>query len=316
MSAPLRRQSDVAEGSVSVEIARGVGPARVDIAYEQFGEPGLPPVLLVMGLGTQMLGWPDGFCAALAARGTHVIRFDNRDIGLSSHLTDVPAPDVAAALRGDTSSASYTLSDMAADTTGLLEALGLDSAHLVGASMGGMIVQTAAIEYPRRVRSLTSIMSSTGDRSVGQPTRRALAALMSPPASTRAEAIERTVSILRVIGSPAFDFDEAELRWRTGLAYDRAHDPVGVGRQFVAIAASGDRTASLRSVSVPALVVHGADDPLVDVSGGRAIARTIPGAELVVFDGMGHHLPRELWAEIARRIGELVQRAEGLWTHS
>jgi pimeloyl-ACP methyl ester carboxylesterase len=301
---------------MTVEISRGVGPARIDMAYERFGEPELPPALLVMGLGTQMLGWPDGFCAALAARGMHVIRFDNRDIGLSSHLTGVPAPDVGAALHGDSSSASYRLSDMAADTIGLLDALGLDSAHLVGASMGGMIAQTVAIEYAHRVRSLTSIMSSTGDPSVGQATQRALAALLSPPAATRAEAIDRTVSIVRVIGSPGFELDEDDLRRRTGLAYDRADDPVGVARQLVAIAASGDRTAALRSVSVPTLVLHGADDPLVDVSGGRATAGAIPGAELVVLNGMGHHMPQELWAEITRHIGELVQRAEALRAHS
>jgi pimeloyl-ACP methyl ester carboxylesterase len=295
---------------VSVEIARGVGPARIDIAYERFGDPGSPPVLLVMGLGTQMLGWPDGFCEALAGRGFHVIRFDNRDIGLSSHLTDAPPPDVRAALQGDSSTASYTLSDMAGDVVGLLDALGLESAHLVGASMGGMIAQTLVIEHPECVRSLTSIMSSTGDQSVGQATRRALAALLSPPAATRAEAIERTVAIVRVIGSPGFDLDEAELRWRTGIAYDRSNDPVGLARQLVAIAASGDRTSALRSVSVPALVLHGADDPLVDVSGGRATAAAIPGAELIVFDGMGHNLPRELWAEIARRIGEFAGRVE------
>jgi pimeloyl-ACP methyl ester carboxylesterase len=295
---------------MSVEIARGVGSAGIDIAYERFGEADIPPVLLLMGLGTQMLGWPDGFCEALVGRGLHVIRSDNRDIGLSSHLTDAPAPDLGSIFRGDTSSASYTLSDMAADTIGLLDALGLESAHLVGASMGGMIAQTTAIEHPRRVRSLTSIMSSTGDPTVGQATREAMAALLSPPAGTREEAIERTLSILRVIGSPGFELDEADVRWRTGLAFDRAHDPTGVARQLAAIAASGDRTAALRSVSVPTLVLHGADDPLVNVSGGRATAAAIPGAELVVLDGMGHHLSRELWAEIARDIGELVARAE------
>ena len=295
---------------MSVETARGVGPARLDIAYERFGDPTLPPLLLIMGVGTQMLGWPDGFCAALAARGVHVIRLDNRDIGLSTHLTDAPPPDMRAVMTGDTSSASYRLSDMAGDVVGLLDGLELDGAHLVGASMGGMIAQTVAIEHPSRVRSLTSIMSNTGDRSVGQATPQALAALLSPPAATREQAIERTVSILRVIGSPGFDLDEADLRWRTGLAFDRSNDPVGVARQFAAIVASGDRTAALRSLAVPTLVIHGADDPLVNVSGGRATATAIPGAELVVYDGMGHHLPRELWAEMARRIGELVERAE------
>jgi pimeloyl-ACP methyl ester carboxylesterase len=295
---------------MSVEIARGIGPSRLNIAYERFGDPDRPPVLLLMGLGTQMLGWPDGFCQAVAERGVHVIRFDNRDIGLSTHLTNAPAPDIAAIFRGDTSSASYTLSDMAGDTIGLLDALGLESAHLVGASMGGMIAQTVAIEHPRRVRSLTSIMSTTGDPSVGQPTREAMAALLSPPAATRAAAIDRTLSILRVIGSPGFELDEADVRWRTGLAYDRAHDPVGVARQLAGVAASGDRTVALRSVAVPTLVLHGADDPLVNVSGGRATAQAIPGAELVVFQGMGHHLSRELWGEIARHIGGLVARAE------
>ena len=295
---------------MGVSTARAVGPARIDIAYESFGDPRAAPVVLLMGLGTQMLGWPDGFCEALAGHGLHVIRFDNRDIGLSTHLADAPVPDVRAALLGDTSSASYRLSDMAADTIGLLDALGLDSAHLVGASMGGMIAQTAAIEYPPRVRSLTSIMSSTGDPSVGQATPKALAALLSPPATTRAEAIDRTVSIVRVIGSPGFELDEADLRRRTGIAYDRSNDPIGVGRQLVAIAASRDRTAGLRSLSVPALVMHGADDPLVDVSGGRATARAIPGAELLVYEGMGHHLPRGLWTEIARGIAALAQRAD------
>jgi pimeloyl-ACP methyl ester carboxylesterase len=295
---------------VSVQIARGIGQAGIDIAFERFGDPGAPPLLLIMGLGTQMLGWPDGFCEALADHGMHVIRFDNRDIGLSTHIADAPAPDVGAALTGDPSSASYKLSDMAGDTVGLLDVLELPSAHVVGASMGGMIAQTVAIEHPARVRSLTSIMSTTGDPSVGQATRPAMAALLSPPAASREQAIERTLAIVRVIGSPGFELDEAEIRRRTGLAYDRSNDPVGVARQLVAIAASGDRTAALRGVSVPTLVVHGADDPLVDVSGGQATARAIAGADLAVFDGMGHDLPRGLWAELAGRIGELVRRAD------
>jgi pimeloyl-ACP methyl ester carboxylesterase len=294
---------------VSVQVARGVGPDDIDIAYERFGDPGSPPVLLIMGVGTQMLGWPDEFCRALAGHGLHVIRFDNRDVGLSSHMTDAPPPDVRAAFMGRTSSASYTLSEMAGDVIGLMGALDLDSAHLVGASMGGMIAQTAAIEHPGRVRSLTSIMSTTGDQSVGRPTEEALAALLSPPARTREEAIERTVKVVRVIGSPGFAIDEPEIRRRTGCAYDRADDPVGVARQLVAIAASGDRTAALRSVAVPALVLHGADDPLIAVSGGRATADAIPGAEFVAFAGMGHDLPRPLWDEITRRIAQLVARA-------
>jgi pimeloyl-ACP methyl ester carboxylesterase len=280
------------------------------VACERFGDPEAPPVLLVMGLATQMLGWPDGFCSALVALGLHVVRFDNRDVGLSAHLHDAPPPDVTAAMRGETSSASYTLSDMAADTVGLLNALGLDSAHIVGASMGGMIAQTIAIEHPDRVRSLTSIMSTTGDRAVGKATPEALEALLTPPASSRHDAVDQTISIVRVIGSPGFELDEDELRERAGLAYDRAYDPPGVARQLVAIVASGDRTAGLRLVRVPTLVIHGAEDALVHVSGARATAQAIPGAELVVIDGMGHDLPRALWPEITARIGDLVKRAE------
>jgi pimeloyl-ACP methyl ester carboxylesterase len=282
----------------------------VEIAYETFGDPGDPPVLLVMGLATQMLGWPDGFCEALAGRGHLVVRFDNRDVGLSTHLHDAPLPDVMAAFAGDTSSASYTLSDMARDTVGLIDALGLDGAHLVGASMGGMIAQTVAIEHPDRVRSLTSIMSTTGDPTVGQATQEALGVLLEPPAGSREGAVERTVAAYRVIGSPGFELDAPALRARAGLAYDRAFDPLGVGRQLLAVLASGSRAERLGEIRAPTLVVHGAQDPLVQVSGGRATAAAIPGAELAVIEGMGHDLPRELWPEIADRIAAVVERGE------
>jgi pimeloyl-ACP methyl ester carboxylesterase len=297
---------------MSVEVLPAAAPGGIDIAYERFGDPHAPPVLLVMGLGTQMLGWPDDFCAELVTRGLQVIRFDNRDVGLSTHLYNAPAPDLAAVMAGDLSSVSYTLSDMAGDAAALVEGLGLDSAHVVGASLGGMIAQTLAIEHPDRVRSLTSIMSTTGDDRVGEATQEAIQALLSPPATTRQEAIDRTISVFRVIGSPGFELNQRDLRERAAVSFDRANDPVGVARQLVAIRASGDRTSALRSLAVPTLVIHGGDDPLVDVSGGRATAEAIPDAELVVFDGMGHDLPRALWPAITTRISELVRRAEGL----
>jgi pimeloyl-ACP methyl ester carboxylesterase len=297
---------------MAVETVREVGPSGIEVAYERFGDPSAPPVLLIMGLATQMLGWPDGFCAALVERGLQVIRFDNRDIGLSTHLHHAPRADLKAAMAGDTSSASYTLAEMGADTVGLLDALELDSAHIVGASMGGMIAQVVVIEHPERVRSLTSIMSTTGDARVGQPTQAALGALLAPPASDRQEAMDRAVSAFRVIGSPGFELDEHEVRERAGLSYDRANDPQGVARQLLAVVASPDRTPGLGSVSLPTLVLHGAADPLVDLSGGRATARAIPGAELVIIDGMGHDLPRALWPQIAERIAELVARAESV----
>lgn len=294
------------------EIVGNVGPSRIEIAYERLGDPQSPPVLLVMGLGAQLIGWPDGFCAELVAQGLQVIRFDNRDSGRSSHSTDGPAPDLAAVLAGDLSSASYTLSDLAADTVGLLDALGLDSVHLVGASMGGMICQTVAIEHPGRVRSLTSMMSTTGDPAVGQPRPEALAALTGPSPTSREDVIEQAVRVFHVIGSPGFPPEEAEVRERAGRAYDRAYDPLGIARQAVAVVASGDRTARLRSVDVPTLVIHGAADPACDASGGRATAAAIPGAELLIIEGLGHDLPRGVWPELAARIADLVRRAEAL----
>ncbi len=282
----------------------------IELAHESFGSPEDTPLLLVMGLATQMIGWPDDFCRMLAERGLYVVRFDNRDIGLSTHLDSAGAPDVLAVMGGDHSRVAYRLADMAEDTAGLLDALGLDSAHVVGASMGGMIAQTLAIRHPERVRSLTSIMSTTGDPAVGAPAEAALGALLAPPATDRQSAVQRAVDTYRVIGSPGFEFDEAGLRERAGLSFDRAYDPAGVARQLAAILASPDRTADLARVAVPTLVVHGEQDALVDVSGGRATAAAIPGAELLVVDGMGHDLPRAVWPQLVDRITALVDRVE------
>ena len=282
----------------------------IELAYETFGDPGDPPLLLVMGLATQMIGWPDEFCAGLAERGLFVVRFDNRDIGLSTHVDDRGAPDILAILGGDRTNVAYPLADLADDTAGLLDALHLDSAHVVGASMGGMIAQLVAIRHPERVRSLTSIMSTTGDRTVGMPAEAAMGVLLAPPATDRESAIQRAVDTYRVIGSPGFEFDEQALRERAALSYDRRYNPAGVARQLAAILTAPDRTADLGAVDVPTLVIHGEQDSLVDVSGGRATAAAIPGAELLVIDGMGHDLPRAVWTEVTDRITALVERAE------
>jgi pimeloyl-ACP methyl ester carboxylesterase len=279
------------------------------LAYETFGDHGDPPVLLIMGLGAQMIGWHDDFCRALGL-GRHVVRFDNRDSGESQWLEG--QVDLAACAAGDTSSAVYTLEDMADDAVGLLEALGIWSAHMVGASMGGMIAQTLAIRHPQRVRSITSIMSTTGEPGVAQPTEAATATMLSPPAQTREEAMERSVAASRVIGSPGFRRDEQDIRERSGRAWDRGLNPAGFARQLAAIYASGNRTAALRSLDVPALVVHGEADQLVPVSGGRATAAAIPGAELWTVPGMGHDLPRPLWPELIARIAALAESADGV----
>lgn len=291
--------------------AFNVGPSKIKMVYQRFGESALPPVFLIMGGGAQMINWPEGFCMELARRGLHPIRFDNRDAGLSTHFTDAPVPDFSAVQSGDFSTVAYTLSDMASDTVGLMDALGYDSVHLVGASMGGMIAQTVAIEYPERVRFLTSMMSTTGNNSVGQPDWAALADLGSPP-SDRQGYIEWQVRSLKVIGSPKYALDEAYATENAGRAWDRDHDQTGMLRQAAAVLKSGDRTEKLRSLQVPALIIHGDSDKMVNVSGGRATAEAIPNAKLVIYEGMGHGLPKQLWTEFADQIANHIHRAEAM----
>lgn len=298
--------------SIVDERASKVGPAGIDIAYQRLGKPDAPAVLLIMGLAAQSIAWPDAFCQALVDRGLQVIRFDNRDAGLSTHITEAPPPNLPAALAGDLSSVSYTLSDMAADTVGLLDVLGFEKAHVAGASMGGAIAQTIAIEHPNRVHSLTSMMSTTGNMSVGQPSPEVLRELFSGPrATTREEVIQQMVRAFRAVGSPGFPADEQEVAERAGRAYDRSYDPIGVARQAIASVASGDRTERLRHLQVRTLVIHGLADRMCDVSGGRATAEAIPGAELVLIEGMGHDLPPGLRSQLAERIAEFVWSAEG-----
>jgi pimeloyl-ACP methyl ester carboxylesterase len=299
------------DASIVDRKASKVGPAGIDVAYQRLGNPDAPVVLLIMGIAAQSIHWPDAFCHALVDGGLQVIRFDNRDSGLSTHLTDAPPADLPAALAGDLSSVSYTLSDMAADAVGLLDALGFEKAHAVGASMGGAIAQTMAIEHPDRVRSLTSMMSTTGNMSLGQPSPDVLREVFGgPPAVTRDEVIQRMLRAIRAVGSPGYPTDEKEAAARTARAYDRCYDPVGTARQAVATVASGDRTERLQHLQLPTLVIHGLADRMCEVSGGRATAEAIPGAELVLIEGMGHDLPPGLRSQLAERITEFVWREE------
>ena len=281
----------------------------IELCYQEMGEADGEPLLLVMGLATQMLAWDEGFCGLLVERGFRVIRFDNRDIGRSTKIESAGVPRRADMMLGRRASAPYLLRDMAADTIGLMDHLEIDSAHVAGASMGGMIVQTMAIEHPERVRSMVSIMSNTGSRWTGMPSRKAMAVLLGRPPRGREAAIERAVKTFGVIGSPGYPFDEERLRDVAGRSYDRGHSAAGVLRQLHAITASGDRTPALRQLDVPALVIHGRRDLLVNPSGGRATAKAIPGARLRMVDGMGHDLPRALWPDFVEEIAANAARA-------
>jgi pimeloyl-ACP methyl ester carboxylesterase len=272
----------------------------IDIEYRIEGNAADPVLLLVMGLGGQLIAWPQGFVDGLRARGFCVVRYDNRDCGLSTKFEGMP--DISALFAGDTSSAAYRIEDMADDAAALLAELGIPQAHVVGVSMGGMITQAMVINHQDRLLSACSIMSTTGDRSVGAPTGEAIAALLRPIATGREEAVEASLEGSRVIGSPEYPTDEALLRRRAEDAYDRSYCPEGTARQLAAVFASPDRTEGLHGARLPFLVVHGEADPLVTLSGGEATAAAVPGSKFITIPGMGHDLPESLWEEITEAI--------------
>lgn len=283
-----------------------------EIYYETTGDPTDPAVVLIMGLGGQLIAWDDEFCGLLAARNLFVIRFDNRDAGLSTSFDDADldlSVAFAAAMAGQPIDVPYSLSDMAGDTAALMDHLDIDRAHLVGVSMGGMIAQTLAAESPERVTSLTSIMSSTGDRAVGQPSAEALAALFDRPPDDRAAAIEASVRAQKVIGGETH-FDEERARQNAAAAFDRAFNPEGTGRQLAAIYSAGNRAAQVGRIAAPTLVIHGEQDSLIHVSGGHHTAELIPDARLLILDEMGHDLPPPLWGRLIDELAAHFREAE------
>ena len=288
----------------------------ITIEYESIGDPNASPILLIMGLGMQLVAWPDAFCQGLVRRGFHVIRFDNRDCGLSSKIRVDRQPNIVAALAAAwlrlPVRAPYKLDDMASDAVGLLDALGVRRAHIVGLSMGGMIAQVVAARYPDRMLSLTSIMASSGRRRAMQPRADAKRALLSRPADPTdpASIVEHLVGVFGIIGSPGYPTDPKALREQVSRVVRRSYYPAGVTRQLVAIIASGDRRKLLRKITAPTLVIHGAADPLVPVEGGRDTARHIAGARLMVIDGMGHDLAPGLQPILVEAIAAHCRESE------
>jgi pimeloyl-ACP methyl ester carboxylesterase len=293
-------------GSVLHSDPKKVTSNGIEIVYDTFGELSAPPMLLIMGLGAQMIAWDEDFCAALAAQGYWVIRFDNRDIGLSTKLDEAGTPSTLALLKaqvqGEEIPAPYTLRDMADDSAGLLEALEIEAAHLVGASMGGMIAQELAIHHPERVRTLTSIMSSSGNPELPPPKPEALSILVTPAPTDRAGYLEYAIKTWATLSGPNFPLDEEYITRRAELSFERGLSVAGTARQLAAILASGSRKEALKSVTVPTLVIHGDADPLVPVEGGIDTADSIPGAELLIVEGMGHSLPPVLAPRVIEAI--------------
>jgi pimeloyl-ACP methyl ester carboxylesterase len=278
----------------------------IELVYDTFGESSAPPMLLVMGLGGQMIAWDEDFCTQLAARGYWVIRFDNRDVGLSTRFDEAGVPDILALMQGQAQGeaiqAPYTLRDMADDAVGLLDALAVASAHVVGISMGGMIAQEMAIHHPERVRTLTSIMSSTGNPGLPPPKPDALSVLVTPFPTDREGYLEHSIKTWRVLGGPGFPVDEDVIKERAGRLFDRGLSPAGTIRQLAAILASGSRQEALQSITVATLVIHGDADPLVPVEGGIDTANSIPGAGLLIIEGMGHDLPLAVAPQVIEAI--------------
>lgn len=295
---------------------RSVEVGGLKIEYESLGQPADPAIVLVMGLGMQLVAWPDEFCEALVARGFRVIRFDNRDCGLSGKIHLKKRPNLLLAFAstwlGLPVRAPYTLGDMAADTAGLLDALGIARAHIVGASMGGMIAQVFAARYPQRTLSLTSIMSSSGNKKVSRASKEAMQALLSQPADPKDpdSVTEHLVGVFGVIGSPGYPAAYGELRRRIGRSVRRSYYPAGTARQLLAILASGDRRRLLAKIEAPTLVIHGAADPLVPLAAGKDTAAHIRGARLKVIEGMGHDLPTVLLPELAEAVAAHCRQAQ------
>ena len=298
------------------QLARANG---IELCYETFGDAAAEPMILIMGLGAQMVLWDDDFCRQLAARGFRVIRFDNRDIGQSSKLSGGKPLGALEMLKlrllRIPVKAPYRLGDMAEDTVGLMDALGIPSAHLVGASMGGMIAQEIAISFPQRVRSLTSIMSTTGNPKIPGPTREAMAVLMAPPPKSKEEYIDRFGKSWKVLRAGSFPEDEARDLALAERTFARGLNPAGVGRQLRAILASGSRKERLRTVKAPTLVIHGTVDPLVHPAGGKDTAASIPGAKLLMIERMGHALPISMWPQIIDAIDKHAHGASAKTTH-
>ncbi len=285
----------------------------IQIEYDTFGDPSSPPLLLIMGLGEQMIGWDEELCKQLASRDLYVIRFDNRDVGLSSKIDEAGVPNVvevfAALMKGEEANIPYTLDDMAVDTIGLLDALNIEKAHIFGVSLGGMIAQIMAIRYPSRVWSLTSMASITGNPELPLGKPELFVELVNPPPTEREAYIENRVNLILALAGSRFPMDEQRTREHLEQSYGRSYYPPGIARHGVAGAVNSDRTQDLKSVRAPTLVIHGSEDPLFPVEQGKAIAAAVPGAKLLIIEGMGHAFPPEVWPLLVDAIDKHIRNA-------